>query len=78
MSATPLRAKPPRFRRSRGATVEALLEEIGALVAERQELRAGGASRSSLERNRRRIARTQWQLSFALIARYVHRKRDAA
>lgn len=48
--------------------VEALRERIGDLVRERQELRTGGASRASLERNRVRLARSQSELSRALIA----------
>ena len=52
------------------ATVESLLERIGELVAERQALRARGGSPIALERNRRRIAKLQWDLSRALIARY--------
>jgi hypothetical protein len=52
------------------STVEGLLERIGELVAERQALRSCGGSPLALERNRRRIAKLQWDLSRALIARY--------
>ena len=52
-------------------TVEKLLEEIGALVAERQRLRRENAPRAPLETNRREIARLQWELSHALIERYL-------
>ncbi len=52
------------------ATVEVLLERVGRLVGERQALRAGGAGRAALERNRAEIASAQWQLSAALISRY--------
>ena len=61
----------PRFRRSRPASVEALQERIGALVARRQELRERGARAETLERNRRQLARCQWELSFALIERHL-------
>jgi hypothetical protein len=62
-----------RFRRSRPASVEELQARIAALVACRQELRAAGAGDEALERNRRRLARTQWELSLALIERYLPR-----
>lgn len=51
-------------------TVESLTEEIGRIVAERQELRASGAPAEQLEENRRRLAAAQAQLSTLLIARY--------
>jgi len=51
--------------------VEALHVQIGALVAQRQALRENGANPETLERNRRQLARCQWQLSFALIERYL-------
>jgi hypothetical protein len=51
--------------------VEALTLRIAELVAERQELRNRGASIASLERNRRRIARAQWELGHALIDRHL-------
>ena len=50
-------------------TVEALTEEIGRIVIERQELRAAGADPELLEENRRRLAAAQHQLSELLIAR---------
>jgi hypothetical protein len=62
---------PPRFRRSRSGSVEALQERISVLVARRQALRENGANPTALERNRRQLARSQWQLSFALIERYL-------
>lgn len=61
----------PRFRRSRPASVEELQARIGTLVARRQALREGGASPDTLERNRRQLARCHWELSFALIERYL-------
>jgi hypothetical protein len=51
-------------------TVESLTEEIGRIVAERQELRTSGAPPRQLEENRRRLAAAQAQLSTLLIARY--------
>jgi hypothetical protein len=73
MSATVLRpAAPSRFRRGHTRpTVEALLEEISALTMERQRLRELGAGGARLERNRVRLARKQWELSHALIERYL-------
>jgi len=53
------------------ASVESLQEQIGELVAERQALRTEGGSATALERNRRRIAKLQWELSRALIARNI-------
>ena len=51
-------------------TVETLNERLGRLVAERQALRARQASDRALEDNRREIARSQQELSRALIERY--------
>ena len=47
--------------------VEELRERIAALVARRQQLRRSGASRASLEQNRRQLARSQSELGYALI-----------
>jgi hypothetical protein len=52
-------------------TVETLVAEIGRIVAERQELRAAGASASELEQNRRLLADAQGRLSHLLIARHL-------
>jgi hypothetical protein len=72
MKPTALRLQPSRFRRrARRATVEALMEEIGALTSERQQLRDSGAASGKLERNRVKLARKQWELSHALIERYL-------
>jgi hypothetical protein len=51
-------------------TPEDLLDRVAALVHERQALRAAGAGRAELERNRADIARAQWALSRALITRH--------
>ncbi len=45
--------------------------EIGELTADRQRLRDQGAAATKLERNRVKLARKQWELSHALIARYL-------
>jgi hypothetical protein len=52
-------------------TVESLTEEIGRIVAERQDLRAAGADVEALEENRRRLAGAQSRLSELLIARHL-------
>jgi hypothetical protein len=73
MRATVLRpAVPSRFRRGHTRpTVELLLEEISGLTAERQLLREQGVDTARLERNRVKLARKQWELSHALIERYL-------
>jgi hypothetical protein len=66
-------ATPSRFRRGNTRpSVEVLLEEISRLTAERQCLRERGVDAVKLERNRVKLARAQWQLSHALIERYLH------
>jgi hypothetical protein len=67
----------PRFRRRGCASVEELESRIGALVDRRQNLRRGGAGPVTLERNRRQLARCQWELSFALIERYLPQSQAA-
>ena len=52
------------------ANVELLMEQIASLVRERQDLRARTADLLVLEENRRRIARLQQALSYALIERH--------
>jgi hypothetical protein len=52
-------------------TVESLTQRISTLTTERQALRANGATETDLERNRVQIARAQWELSYALIERYL-------
>ena len=52
-------------------TVETLTAEIGRIVAERQDLRAAGATMVDLEDNRRLLAAAQNQLSLLLIERHL-------
>jgi hypothetical protein len=54
-----------------GQTIESVTEKIGRIVAERQDLRASGASSDVLEENRRRLAKAQSVLSQLLIARHL-------
>jgi hypothetical protein len=61
----------PFSRRRVTPTVESLNERLCALTLERQELRAQDADAIALERNRIEIARAQWDLSHALIERYL-------
>ncbi len=58
--------------------VEKLLQRIGDLVAERQELHQRGATELELELNRRRIAALQHELSHALIDRHLPKQRRRA
>ena len=58
-------------------TLEALTEEIGRIVSERQTLRSQGASVEELEDNRRRLADAQSRLSELLIAKYLPTARPA-
>lgn len=52
-------------------TVESLTQHISTLTTERQALRTNSATETALERNRVQIARAQWELSYALIERYL-------
>jgi hypothetical protein len=52
-------------------SVEDLQRALDSLSAERQRLRAASADPEVLEDNRREIMATQWELSYALIARYL-------
>jgi hypothetical protein len=52
------------------AAVEDLQDRIGALVGQRQQLRASGAERSWLEQNRLELGHSQRELSHALIERH--------
>jgi hypothetical protein len=51
--------------------VEALADLHATLVLERQQLRSDGAAMADLERNRLAIVQCQWELSRALIDRYL-------
>ena len=76
---SPLRPLSLHFgRRARASTVEALSERIDALTRERQQLRASGAGSVALEQNRLAIAGAQWELSYALIERYLPQPAAAA
>ena len=60
--------RPDRTRRH---DPETLVQLHAALVLERQQLRLGGAATRELERNRLAIVHCQWELSRALIERYL-------
>ena len=52
-------------------TVESLSEEIRGVVYERQTMRAVGAGREELERNRSELVRLHQELVRALIRRHL-------
>jgi hypothetical protein len=52
-------------------SVEDLQARVGTLAAARQQLRAERAALEALEQNRLEIGRAQWELSHALIQRYL-------
>jgi hypothetical protein len=52
-------------------TVESLAEDIRGLVYERQTMRAVGADREALERNRLELVQRQQDLVDALIRRHL-------
>jgi hypothetical protein len=67
-----LRPLTNRFRRRASApSIETLTEQLRKLALEREQLRAADAGSLILERNRVAIARAQWDLSYALIERYL-------
>lgn len=67
------------FPLARDGAVEAVLLRIERLNLERQRLRDEAAAVDALELNRLEIVRAQWDLSRALIERYLPRRhRNAA
>ena len=56
---------------TRELSVEALLQQLDQLTRERQDLRLALAEALELERNRLAIVEAQWNLSRALIRRYL-------
>ena len=63
----------PTLMRSaaRELSVEALLQQLEQLTRERQDLRLDLAEARHLEQNRLAIVEAQWDLSRALIRRYL-------
>jgi hypothetical protein len=55
-----------------------LQHEIAQLVVERQDLRARGANDATLERNRRKLAKRQRELSQLLIDLYMPKAERSA
>jgi hypothetical protein len=51
--------------------LDELREQIATLVAQRQQLRSFGATGALLEQNRLQLARSQQELSHALIERHL-------
>jgi phage shock protein A len=74
---TSLRPIAPRRLPAR-ETVESLTQHISTLTTERQALRTNGANETALESNRTQIARAQWDLSYALIERYLPNSAEQA
>ena len=70
-STTLRRLVSARARRPAQTDLEGLKELHTKLVDERQQLRSNGASGADLERNRLAIVGCQWELSRALIERYL-------
>ena len=56
---------------TRELSVEALLQQLEQLTRERQDLRLVLAEAQALEQNRLAIVQAQWDLSRALIRRYL-------
>jgi hypothetical protein len=72
MASTSLRRLgSPRPRSARQLDLETLNELHMKLVDERQQMRSDGAATEELERNRLAIVHCQWELSRALIERYL-------
>ena len=61
----------PMRSATRELSVEALLQQLEQLTRERQDLRLDRAETSDLELNRLAIVAAQWDLSRALIRRYL-------
>jgi hypothetical protein len=63
----------PTLMRSatRELSVETLLQQLEQLTRERQDLRLDRAEVGDLEQNRLAIVQAQWDLSRALIRRYL-------
>ena len=76
VSMTDLRPFP--LRRPEHETVESLNLRIQALCSERQALRTSGAADTVLEQNRIELARAQWDLSHALIERFLPKPAEQA
>jgi hypothetical protein len=58
-------------------TIDTLTQQIGEIVAERQALRARGASVDELEANRKRLTEAQGRLTRLLIAEHLPRDEAA-
>jgi hypothetical protein len=71
MASTPLRRVESRVRPKPERDPETLKDLLATLVDERQRLRSEAAPADDLERNRLAIVQCQWELSRALIARYL-------
>jgi hypothetical protein len=83
LSRLPVRVSPPFIHpvtmpiptlmrsATREPSVEALLLRLETLTRERQDLRQGFAEAPTLEQNRLAIVEAQWDLSRALIRRYL-------
>lgn len=71
-STTLRRLVSSRSRQADEADLETLKKLHTKLVNERQQLRWNGAPAEELERNRLAIVNCQWELSRALIDRYLH------
>jgi hypothetical protein len=65
-----LRAVETRTARM-GTGVEPLVERLERLTRERQHMREERPDDGALERNRLEIVEAQWELSHALIERYL-------
>ena len=71
MASTPLRRVDSRVRPKLERDPDTLKDLLAKLVDERQRLRSEGAPADDLEQNRLAIVQCQWELSRALIARYL-------